>query len=197
MKPKILALAGSMRKDSFNKKLIRIGAKELKKAGAEVTLIDLNDYRLPLYHGDEEEAHGLPDKAKELKKLFIEHDGFLFSSPEYNSSVSGVFKNAIDWVSRPEKTDAYYLVAYKKKVAAIMSASPGALGGLRGLVHLRSLLENIYVFVLPDQVTVPHANEAFDDNDNLKDAAKFKKVSELAFQLTDIISKFKSGAAAS
>ncbi|NGX58694.1 MAG: Chromate reductase, partial [Chlamydiae bacterium] len=119
MKPKILAFAGSAREDSFNKKLIRVAAKSIEDK-AEVTLIDIRDYPIPLYNGDLEAAEGLPKNAQILKKMFIESDGFLISSPEYNSSVSGVLKNLIDWVSRPEDSDDFYLVAFKKKTAAIM-----------------------------------------------------------------------------
>lgn len=187
--PKILAIGGSMRKGSFNKKLTKIAAAGARKAGADVTIIDLNEYRLPLYHGDEEEVNGLPEKAKELKKLFIESDGFLFSSPEYNSSVSGVFKNVIDWVSRPEDSDPYYLVAFKGKTAAIMSASPGALGGLRGLVHLRAILNNIGVMVIPDQLSVSKANEAFNNEGQLKDPEKLEKALGIGSQLTRLIVK--------
>lgn len=191
-KPKILAVAGSARKDSFNKKLIRIGAEEARKAGADVTLIDLADFRLPLYDGDLEAEQGLPENAKALKKLFIEHDGFLFSSPEYNSSIPGVFKNVIDWVSRPEKTDPVYLVAFRGKVAALMSASPSVLGGLRGLVHLRLLLENIYTMVLPEQVTISKANEAFDEKGSFKDDQQLTKVHDLTEKHIAILSALKT-----
>lgn len=190
-KTKILALAGSMRKDSFNKKLVKIAVAGARKAGAEVTLVDLNDFQLPLYHGDEEEIGGVPKIGQELKKLFIEHDGFLFASPEYNSSVSGAFKNAIDWVSRPEKSDPFYLVAFKGKTAAIMSASPGALGGLRGLVHLRSLLESIGVLVLPNQLAIVKAGDAFNEEGQLKDASQLEKALGLGKELSGLLRKLK------
>src|ERR1700733_2960386 len=177
--PKILAVAGSARRDSFNKKLIKIATDGVRQAGGQATLLDLADFRLPLYDGDLEAEQGLPQKAKELKKLFCEYDGFLFSSPEYNSSISGVFKNVIDWVSRPEKEDPVSLVAFRGKVAALMSASPGALGGLRGLVHLRAILENIYVMVIPEQVTIPKAGDVFDEKGLLKDPQQHTKVLDL------------------
>ncbi|MFQ5753294.1 MAG: NADPH-dependent FMN reductase, partial [bacterium] len=158
-------------------------------SGADVTLVDLADYRLPLYDGDQEKEGGLPEKAKELKRLFIEHEGFLFSSPEYNSSVSGVFKNAIDWVSRPEKEDPVSLVAFSGKVVALMSASPGALGGLRGLVHLRAILGNIYSLVLPDQITVSKAHKAFNEDGQLKDPNQLEKVLGLGATLTEMLIK--------
>lgn len=189
MKPKILALAGSAREDSCNKKLIRYAAKGIENA--DVTLIDIRDYPIPLYDGDLEEAEGLPDNAKKLKKMFIDSDAFLFSSPEYNSSVSGVFKNLIDWVSRPEDSDPFYLVAFKGKVAALMSASPGNLGGLRGLFHLRSILSNVGTFVIPNLVTVRNAYEAFDDNGQLKDTKKGKAIHTLTRELVVTASKIQ------
>ncbi len=189
--PKILAFAGSTRKDSFNKKLVRIAVAGAKQAGAEVALIDLADYPLPLYDGDLEEREGLPEKAKELKKIFIEHDGFLISSPEYNSSISGVLKNTIDWVSRPEPSDTVNLAAFRGKSAALMSASPGGLGGLRGLVHLRALLNNIFVLVIPEQVSISQASEAFDANGLLLDTSKLSQVRGLGEKLTQLLHQLK------
>lgn len=166
--PKILAFAGSLRKDSFNKKLIKIAARGAEEAGAKVTLIDLLDFPLPIYNGDLEAASGLPENALKLKKLFLEHDGFIIASPEYNSSISGVLKNTIDWVSRQATPDEVYLCCFADKVALLLSASPGGLGGLRGLVHLRAILENIGTWVMPGQKTIPNAQEAFDESGHLK-----------------------------
>lgn len=188
-KPKILAFAGSLRQGSFNKKLIKIAVKGAEQADADITLIDLADFTLPAYNGDDEAAHGLPENAKKLKQLMIAHDGLLISSPEYNSSISGAFKNVIDWVSRPEEGEKISLPAFRGKVAAIMSASPSGLGGLRGLVHLRAILENIHVMVLPEQVTVPSAHEAFDEDGHLKDQQKEKRVISLGSQLAKITAK--------
>lgn len=185
-KTKILALAGSLRPGSFNKKLIKIAAAAAQEAGAEVTFIDLAEYTMPIYDQEIEDRDGIPANAKKLKKMMIESDALLIASPEYNSSISGVLKNAIDWASRPEKEDPYYLVAFKGKTAAIMSASPGALGGLRGLVALRSILTNIYVTVLPDQVTISTANEAFDPQDKLIDSNKNEQVIALAKRLVNV-----------
>ncbi len=165
--PRILAFAGSARRDSYNKKLIRIAAEAAKVAGAEVTLIDLADYPLPIMDEDVEKA-GFPQNATSLKQLFLEHDGLLISCPEYNSSITPLLKNTIDWVSRPQPNEPR-LAAYINKVATLMAASPGGLGGLRGLVHVRSILQNIGVIVLPDQRAVPQAHQAFDDTGNLKD----------------------------
>ena len=138
---KILAFAGSTREGSYNKKLVKIAAAAARAAGAEVTVVDLRDLPMPLFDQDLETHEGLPAHARRLKELFLAHQGLLLSCPEYNSSMSGVFKNAIDWVSRPAPGETP-LGCFMGKVAALMSASPGALGGLRGLVHVRAMLGN-------------------------------------------------------
>jgi chromate reductase, NAD(P)H dehydrogenase (quinone) len=189
--PRILAFAGSTRAGSFNKKLIRVAADAAREAGSEVTLIDLRDFPLPLFDGDLEDASGLPENAKKLKELMRSHDGFLISSPEYNSSITGVLKNTIDWASRDETDDEPPLVCFRGKVASLMSASPGGLGGLRGLVHLRAILGNIGVIVLPDQVAVGAAHEAFDDDGKLRDARKAGQVAGIAGGLAKFLVKHK------
>ena len=168
-KVRILAFAGSTRKDSFNKRLVQVAAGGARAQGAEVTFIDLAQFPLPLFDEDLEAREGLPENAKKLKDLFKSHQGLLIASPEYNSSVSAVLKNVIDWVTRPSG-DARPLEAFGGKVAGIMAASPGALGGLRGLVHLRAILGNIQVLVVPDQFALVKASDAFDANGKLKDA---------------------------
>jgi NAD(P)H-dependent FMN reductase len=149
--PKILAFAGSTRKDSFNKKLVQIAVSGARKAGAEVTYLDLRDFPMPLYDGDLETEHGLPIHAEELKNLMRSHQGLLISAPEYNSGISGVLKNTIDWMSRPLTKEVSFN-CFDQKTAVLMSASVGGLGGLRGLVQVRSILENMGVLVLPQQV---------------------------------------------
>lgn len=164
---KILAFAGSARRDSWNQKLVQAGANAARRAGAEVTLLDLNDYPLPLYHGDLEAKDGLPEPAQRLKSLFKAHDGLLIASPEYNSSVSPLLKNTLDWVSREWQGESG-LVPYQNKVAAIMGASPGALGGIRMLPHLRQILNALDVLVLPNQLSMPKAGEAFNQDGSVK-----------------------------
>ena len=188
MTPKILAFAGSTRTDSFNKKLIQVAAKGAQAAGAEVTLIDLRDFPMPLYDGDLEEKEGVPPNGRRLKELMKSHQGLLLSCPEYNSSITGVLKNAIDWVSRLE-TGETPLVCFRGKTAALMSASPGALGGLRGLVHVRSILGNIGVLVIPEQVAVPKADEAFQPAGSLKDPKQQAVVEKLGRSLAEILQK--------
>lgn len=191
-KPKILAFSGSLRDDSYNKKLLKIAIKGAEAEGAEVSYIDLKNYPLPLYNAEIEESEGLPLNALKLKELMMKSDGFLIASPEYNSSISGALKNMIDWVSRQETPQETYLCCFIDKVAAIMSASPGGLGGLRGLVHLRSILENIYTYVLPVQKTIPNAAEAFDEHGNLKNAEQQKAVEQLGAKLVQTTSKLTS-----
>ena len=189
--PRILAFAGSTRAESFNKKLVRIAADAARAAGAEVTLIDLRDFPMPLFDGDAEAAQGLPEKASELKALFLAHDGLLISAPEYNSSITAVLKNTIDWVSRPVPNQPP-LAAFTGKTAALMSASPGALGGLRGLVHVRAILGNIGVLVLPDQIAVSRAADAFDADGRLKDAKQQAAIAALATRLVGVTQKLKA-----
>ncbi len=189
-KPRILAFAGSTRKESYNKKLVAQAAKGARDAGAEVTIIDLKDFPLPLFDQDFEAAQGPPEAATRLKRLMIDHDGFLISAPEYNSSITAVLKNALDWASRPAANEPP-LVAFQGKVVALMSASPGALGGLRGLVHVRSILGNIGVVVLPEQIAVPKAHEAMNADGTLKDAKQQAGIEGLGKTLTTFLGKLK------
>lgn len=165
---KIVAFAGSLRSGSHNKKLIRIAAAGARAAGAQVTELDLRDVPMPLYDGDIEREHGLPPNAKVFKRLLVEHHGMLISSPEYNSAFPAVLKNAIDWASRLEPNEPA-LAAFKGKVAGLMAASPGHLGGVRGLAILRSILSNIGVIVIPTQLAINRATVAFEEDGSLKD----------------------------
>lgn len=188
MKPKILAFAGSTRADSFNKKLVNVAAIGANEAGADVTVIDLKDFPMPLYDEDLERNEGLPSNAQKLKDLMLEHHGFLISSPEYNSSISGVLKNTIDWTSRPRDGEPP-LACFQDKIAGLMSASPGGLGGLRGLVHVRAILENMGMIALPNQVAVSKAQEAFDAQGNLNDKKQEQKVKSIGIKLVQMISR--------
>jgi len=192
--PKILAFAGSLRKDSFNKKLLKIAEQGVKEAGGEVTTIDLLEWALPILNQDDEAKYGLPQTAIRLKKLFKESDGILIAAPEYNSSITGVLKNTIDWVSRPHPDEKQYLECFIGKVAGLVSASPGGLGGLRGLVHLRAILGNIGMIVIPNQQSIPNAGDAFDEHGHLKDAKKEKAVMGVGKELVTIAEKLKETA---
>lgn len=189
--PKILVFAGSTRAESYNKKLVKIAATGARAAGAEVTYLDLCDIPMPLFDEDLEAQDGLHPNACKLKDILLAHQGLVIASPEYNSSISGVLKNAIDWVSRPAPGEAP-LACFVDKVAVIMSASPGALGGLRGLVHLRAILGNIKVIVLPDQIAVPKAHDAFNSDSTLKDAKQQAAVEKLGFNLVKVLAKLKA-----
>lgn len=159
---RIIAFGGSTRAESFNQRLVHIAAEGARHAGAEVTVISLRDFPMPLYDGDLEAAEGLPEHARRFRSLLMEHDGLIIASPEYNSSVTAVLKNAIDWASRPQPHDPP-LAAFAGKVAGLVSASTGQLGGLRGLFHLREILMNIRVMVLPTMVAVPQAGAVLGD----------------------------------
>lgn len=186
--PKILAFAGSTRIDSYNKKLVKIAAAGAQAAEVEVTYLDLRDLPLPLFDEDLEAQEGLPANARTFKDLLISHQGLLIASPEYNGSLTGVLKNAIDWASRPSANEAP-LAAFADKVAVIMSASPGALGGLRGLSHLRAILENLGVLVLPHQVAVPKAYEAFNADGSLQAPQRQESIEKLGKNLANILLK--------
>lgn len=179
---KILAFAGSARTASVNKMVIAFAAEKARQQGADVTLIDLRDFQMPLYDGDLEAEQGPPEAATRLFELMKQHDGLLLSCPEYNSSITPLLKNTIDWVSRPREGEQR-LAAFTGKVAALLSASPGALGGLRGLVHVRSILGSIGVHVIPNQVAVSGAQEAFDDSGEIRDEATAKRIEDVVTQL--------------
>lgn len=186
--PKILAFAGSLRRDAWNKKLVKVAAEGAREAGAEVTIIDMKDYPLPVYDGDDEKANGLPENAVKLKELLKAHDGLLLASPEYNSSYPGGLKNLIDWVSRPHEGEKP-LEAFRGKPVAIMAASPGAKGGMRMLPHLRDLLANIQMLVVPGMYGLAGAGEAFDDDGNLKEEKVAGIVKGLGKSVTDMASR--------
>jgi NAD(P)H-dependent FMN reductase len=189
--PKILAFSGSLRKGSFNQQLVKIAAGGAEAAGAEVTVVNLRELPLPVYDADLEEAEGLPENARTLKALMKAHSGFLIASPENNSSLSAALKNAIDWASRREG-DETPLVCFKDKAAVVMAASPGALGGLRGLNHLRSILTSIGVLVLPDQKAIPKAHDALTGNGALNDPAQQKSIEALGAKLAGVLAKLQA-----
>lgn len=184
-KPRILAFAGTTRREAYNKKLIAVAAQAARDAGGEVTLIDLVDFPMPLYDGDLEAEHGIPEHGRRLKALMKEHQAFLISTGEYNSSVTGVLKNAIDWASRQEG-DEPALAAYRGKVAGLVSTTPGRLGGLRALYAVRSILGNINVLVIPEQQAVPGADQAFDEGGALSDSRTRDGVARVARRLVAV-----------
>jgi chromate reductase, NAD(P)H dehydrogenase (quinone) len=178
--PKILVFPGSLRTGSHNSRLAALATKELALADADVTRISLADYPLPIYDADVTAKSGPPANAVKLKQLLCAHSGIFIASPEYNASITPLLKNAIDWISVVRERDEPQLVAYQNRVFALGAASPGRSGGMQSLIALRQVLAvGCRALVVPEQVTVPNATEAFDDMDQLKDtraAAQLKLV---------------------
>jgi chromate reductase, NAD(P)H dehydrogenase (quinone) len=182
---KVLAFAGSTRKDSINKKLVLIAAEIARKKGASVTFIDLKEYPIPLYDGDLEESEGMPKNAKYIRNLMLESSAIIIATPEYNGSISAVLKNALDWVSRSEDSNASR-GAFKGKKFAVMSTSPSKKGGLNGLNHLSFILENLGGKVVSIKVAVPNGFEAFNEVGQLRDE---KIAKELDQEIDELLQK--------
>jgi NAD(P)H-dependent FMN reductase len=188
--PTIVAFSGSTREGSWNKKLLRVAVASARDAGALVTEVDMRDFPMPYYDGDVQDQQGFPEHARRFKQLLIDHDGMLIASPEYNRSISGVLKNAIDWASRAAPGEAG-LLAFTGKVAGIMGGSPGLIGAYCGLFHLRAILGSIGALVLPEQVSLPKINEAFDETGGLRDPRSKASVDRLTQRLTKVIVALK------
>jgi len=163
--PTVLVIPGSTRRASVHRKLARETVEILKAKGANAVYADLRDYLLPIYDGDLEAELGRPAEARVLKELAREADGFVILSPEYNGSYPAVLKNAIDWISRPDP-DERHLAVFRGKPAAIVTATPGPHGGVRGLKQLCELLGMIGVTVV-DELGIPHSDGAFDSRERL------------------------------
>lgn len=169
--PQVLAFSGSTREESFNNRLVLEATSIAEEEGAQVEVINLKSLDIPLYDGDLEKEEGLPEGARKLRTWMKKSDIIIIASPEYNGSVSGVLKNAIDWASRNE-SQQFSREAFLGKKFLIMSTSPGKGGGKRGLVHLKAIIENVGGTVLPSQIVVPQAYTAFDPEGHLKDETK-------------------------
>lgn len=181
--PKILVIPGSLRTGSHNAKLAALAAKELTLAEAEVTRISLGDYPLPIYDADLDARTGQPAPAARLKQMIMAHQGVFITTPEYNASVSPLLKNVIDWVSRVREPGEPTYAAFKNRVFAMASASPGRAGGLRSLIALRQILElGCGALVIPDQLAVSQAGQAFDELDNFKEP-------QLGVQLRNVLQR--------
>jgi chromate reductase, NAD(P)H dehydrogenase (quinone) len=188
-KPRILAFAGSLREHALSKRVLKTAIKGAEKAGAEVTYVDLRDYPMPIYNLDEHERNGFDEHALRFQGLLTEHDGLLIASPEYNGSLPAALKNAIDWASRP--SDKYPRSAvFSGKGAAIMASSPGSLGGVRSLFHLRGVLTSVSVNVLPQEIAVTFAEEKFaGDHEEMTDEAMKSRLEELGALLVEMLKK--------
>jgi len=180
MPPKILVFAGSIRPGSYNARLAGRAVKELALAGAETTWISLEDYPLPLYDAELEAASGIPDNALKLKRQITAHHGVFIVSPEYNASIPPLLKNALDWVSRVRERGDPPLAAYRDRAFALGAATDRPTGGLYALLALRQVLAiGCGALVIPEQIAIANAREAFDEMDNFKDpqlANQFQRV---------------------
>lgn len=188
-KLKILAFAGSLREHSYSKRVVKTAVKGAEDAGADVTYIDLRDFPMPIYNADDHEQNGFDENALKLQTILSEHHGLLICSPEYNGSLSGALKNALDWTSRPN--DEFKMgEVFTGKIGAIMTESPGGFGGIRCLGHLRSILSILGVNVLPSEIAVGKVHEMFDGNDAAMTDEKMKKLLEnLGASLIDTLQK--------
>jgi len=182
---KLLIFAGSTRQNSFNRKLAHVAAAMARTSGAEVTHIELADFDIPMYNADLE-AKGTPPDVMKLKQIMHEHPAWIICSPEYNASYSALLKNTIDWASSPVKSDPAWTDEFKfsrGKVVGILSASPGALGGLRSQSHLAPLLLNVQCWVAPHNFALGRAGDAFDAQGKLVNDAHRQKVQAVIDQV--------------
>jgi NAD(P)H-dependent FMN reductase len=185
--PKILVFAGSLRTSSYNGRLAALAAKELLLADADVMRISLADYPLPIYDADDEAKSGPPPNAIKLKRAMAAHQGVFIASPEYNASITPLLKNTLDWVSRVRERGDAPLAAYKHRAFGLGAASAGRYGGMRSLMALRQVLEiGCGALVIPEQVSVIQADQAFDDMDNLKEARVADQLRTVARALVDM-----------
>lgn len=185
----LLVIAGSTRSGAFSKQLARAACRLAEQAGDQTAFVDLRDHAMPLYDGDLEAAQGLPAAAVRLRELVGRHDAVLVVSPEYNASIPAVLKNSLDWTSRPDPA-APEVAVWRGKVAAVMASSPGALGGLRGLVHLRQVLMNLGALVITEQFALGGAATAFRPDGELADDKHRAAVAAVLRRLAFVARRF-------
>lgn len=190
--PRILVFAGSARTASLNKKLARIAARCVDESGGAATFLDLRDYPIPLYDGDLEEREGMPPFAVKLREQFLSHQGLLIASPENNGAVTALLKNTIDWLSRDYEGRSG-LEPYRGKVAALMGASPGGFGAISSLAVLRPILTKLTVLVIPEQVTLSKADQAFKEDGSFVDERNLKAVARVAARLVAVTARMAEG----
>src|SRR5471030_2207392 len=183
---KILVIPGSLRTGSLNARLAAAAAYQFAQAGAEVTRLSLGDFPLPIYDGDLQTKSGVPKNAVNLKRMMSAHHGVLIVTPEYNSSVPPLVKNTIDWVSRVQDLHESRGQVFRGRAVAIAAASEGRLGGTRALAALRLILSACHAMVIPNQLALSFAGEAYDDMDRLKHPADIQALSALVRQLIDV-----------
>jgi chromate reductase len=183
---KILVIPGSLRSGSLNARLAAAAAHELAQADVEITRISLGDFPLPIYDGDLQTKSGVPKHAINLKRMIGAHHGVLIVTPEYNSSVPALVKNTIDWVSRVQDAHETRGQVFRGRVFAIAAASESWLGGTRSLAALRLILTACHASVIPNQLALSFAGEAYDDMDRLKHPADVEALKALVRQLIDV-----------
>ena len=182
---KILVIPGSLRTGSLNARLAAAAVHEFAQAGVDVTRISLGDFPLPIYDGDLQTKSGLPKNAINLKRMMSAHHGVLIVTPEYNSSVPPLVKNTIDWVSRVQDAHETRGQVFRERAFAIAAASEGRFGGTRSLAALRLILSACHAMVIPNQLALSFASEAYDDMDRLKHPADIEALKALVRQLID------------
>jgi NAD(P)H-dependent FMN reductase len=187
--PKILAFAGSLREKSYNKRVLKVAIRGAENAGVKVTYIDLKDYPMPIYNADLQDTQDFPPIAAAFQRFLLEHDGLLIASPEYNASLPAALKNVIDWASRANG-NIKLGECFKGKFAAIMTASPGAFGGIRCLGHLRDVLTILLVNTLPSEIAVATVGGVFDgDTDEMTNDNVRVILEDLGKSLADMLQK--------
>jgi chromate reductase, NAD(P)H dehydrogenase (quinone) len=190
---RLLFFAGSTREGSYNRKLASLAHHIATANGIEAVLAELKDYPMPFYNGDVEKAEGPPERARAFKALLSEYQGVFIASPEYNSSITPQLKNTLDWVSRVRREGESGLEVFRTRVFAISGASPGYYGAMRSLLHLRQILEiGLGATVIPQQIAVPRAMEAFDEDGSLKDRARQDQCKDVVEALAVAARKFMS-----
>ncbi len=182
---KLLVFAGSTRQQSYNRRLAGVVARMARQLGAEVTHLELADFDVPMYDADLE-ARGTPPDVMRLKQIAFAHPAWIICAPEYNASYPALLKNTLDWISSPVKADAVWSDGFRStrgKVVGMLSASPGALGGLRSQSHLAPLLINLHCWLAPEHYALGRAAEAFDAAGELVDAAARQRVQAVLEQV--------------
>ena len=187
-KPRFLCFSGSTRSGSYNHALAGAMVKQLGLMEFDVTFLSLADYPLPLFNADDEAEKGLPENAVKLAKMLASHDGVFIASPEYNSSITPLLKNALDWISRVPAAERH---PFKDPVYAIGAASPGKLGGLRSLAHVRQILTALGAIVIPEQISVGSAGSAFDDKGDLTNEREAAFLASSAERLAQLAKRLK------
>jgi chromate reductase, NAD(P)H dehydrogenase (quinone) len=183
---KILVIPGSLRTGSLNARLAAVAAHELAQAGAEVRRVSLADFPLPIYDGDLQTRSGVPKNAVNLKRMIGSHHGVLIVTPEYNASIPPLVKNTIDWLTRVQDSQEVRGQVFRGRAFAIASASQSRLGGSRSLAALRQILTACQALVIPNQLALSFAGEAYDDMDKLKHPADIDALAALVRQLVDV-----------